>query len=124
MAKVLIIEDEEGIQQLLQRVVGMLGHEALLAGDGPTALARAREHAPDLIISDLSLPGHPSGVALVRELRALNPARPLIVTTGYTTGDRLELIKAEGIQHILGKPFDILGVRTLIASLIGNARAT
>jgi CheY-like chemotaxis protein len=123
MAKVLIVEDEDGIQLLLKRVVGMLGHEVLVAGDGPTALVHAREQAPDLIISDLSLPGKPSGLDLVRELRALNPARPFVVTTGYTTGERMEAIQAEGIQHILGKPFDILAARSLVASLIGNAKA-
>ncbi|HMP75994.1 MAG TPA: response regulator [Kiritimatiellia bacterium] len=123
MPKVLIIEDEEGIQLLLKRVVGMLGHEVLLAGDGPSAVKIAREEAPDLIISDLSLPGKPSGIDLIRELRAMDPARPLVVTTGYSSGEKMDAIQAEGIQHILGKPFDILGARTLVASLIGNTRA-
>lgn len=122
MAKVLIIEDEDGIQLLLKRVVNMLGHEVIVAGDGPTALIQAKEQSPQLIISDLSLPGKPSGLDLVRELRALDPNRHLVVTTGYTTGEKMEELAAEGVQHVLGKPFDILGARTLIASLIGNAR--
>lgn len=123
MATVLIIEDEEGIQQLLKRVVTMLGHAVHLAGNGADALSLAQQHAPDLIITDLSLPGKPNGIDLVRALRALKPDRPLVVTTGYTIGDRMDAIEAEGIQHILGKPFDILAARSLIVSLVGNARA-
>lgn len=123
MATVLIVEDEEGIQQLLKRVVTMLGHAAHLAGNGADALSLAEQDPPDLIITDFSLPGKPNGIELVRALRALNPDRPLVVTTGYTIGDHMDAIQSEGIQHILGKPFDILAARTLIASLVGNARA-
>jgi CheY-like chemotaxis protein len=123
MATVLIVEDEEGIQHLLKRVVAMLGHEAYVAGTGAEALSEARRLNPHLIVTDLSLPGNPNGIELVRALRALNPARPIVVTTGYTVGERMEAIEAEGIQHVLGKPFDVLGARTLIATLIGNARA-
>ena len=94
-----------------------------LAGNGADALDLARQHAPDLIITDLSLPGKPNGIELVRALRALKPDRPLVVTTGYSIGDRIDAIQAEGIEHILGKPFDILEARALIASLVGNARA-
>ncbi len=123
MAKVLIVEDEDGIQNLLKRVVSMLGHDVFIAATGAEALRSAEQQNPDLIISDLSLPGKPNGIELVRALRALNPARPMVVTTGYTVGERMEAIHAEGVEHILGKPFDILAARTLIASLIGNARA-
>lgn len=123
MATVLIIEDEEGIQQLLKRVVSMLGHAVHLAGNGADAISLAQQHEPDLIITDLSLPGKPNGIDLVRALRALKPDRPLVVTTGYTIGDRMDAIEAEGIRHILGKPFDILAARSLIVSLVGNARA-
>ncbi len=122
MANVLIIEDEEGIQHLLQRIVSMLGHSSVLAGDGPAALSLAREPGIDLIISDLSLPGKPTGIDFIAQLRALQPACPLIVATGYTTIERMDELRAAGVRHILGKPFEIMEARALIASLIGNAR--
>lgn len=122
MANVLIIEDEEGIQALLKRIVSMLGHEASIAGDGATGCELAAARKQDLIISDLSLPGVPSGLDLIRALRTQCPECPLIVSTGYTTADNLAQIEAEGVQHVLGKPFDMPTVRSLVASLIGDAR--
>lgn len=123
MATILIVEDETAIQHLLNRIVSMLGHTAIVAGNGGEAVALAEQRSPDLIITDLSLPGKPNGIELVRALRKLNPDRPLVVTTGYTIGDQMDIVQAEGVRHILGKPFDILAARTLIASLVGNARA-
>lgn len=123
MANVLIIEDEEGIQHLLQRIVTMLGHEVVVAGDAPSALSLAREPGVDLIISDLSLPGKPTGLEFIQQLRTLQPTCPLIISTGYTTAERMDSLKAAGVQHVLGKPFEIMEARALIASIIGNARA-
>lgn len=123
MAKILIVEDEEGIQHLLQRIVSMLGHTCVVAGDGTSALDQARDPELGLIISDLSLPGKPTGEALILQLRALQPACPMIISTGYSAGDHLlQSLKDAGVLHILGKPFDLLEARALIASLVGNAR--
>lgn len=124
MAKVLIIEDETGIQTLLRRIVGMLGHEVLVAGDGATGLALAQSEGVALIISDLSLPGEPNGLDLIRALRERCPAAALVVSTGYTTAENMNLIREAGVQHVLGKPFDMASVRALVTSLIGNARAS
>ena len=97
MARVLIIEDEEGIQTLLKRIVTMLGHEVELAGDGATGSRLASEKSYDLVISDLSLPGTPTGIDLIRTLRATKPDCPLVVSTGYTTTDNLARIEDQRV---------------------------
>lgn len=124
MAKVVIIEDEVGIQTLLRRIVGMLGHEVAVAGDGPGGLRLAQEPGVALIISDLSLPGEPNGLDLIRALRAQCPSAVLVVSTGYTTAENMNLIRESGVAHVLGKPFDMAAVRSLVTGLIGNARAS
>lgn len=123
MAKVLIIEDEEGIQTLFRRVIGMLGHDVLVAVDGKTGCRLAEEHDVQLIVTDLSLPGDLEGLDLVRALRARRPGSHLVVSTGYATADRLASIEAEGVRHVLRKPFDMVELRTLVVGLIGDARA-
>lgn len=122
MASVLIIEDESGIQMLLRRIVGMLGHEAVVVGDGPSALQFLKERQPALIISDLSLPGEPSGLPLIQALKTAAPNCPLVVATGYTTGERVAEIERLGVTQILHKPFDMVAARHLVLQLVGPAQ--
>jgi CheY-like chemotaxis protein len=120
----MIIEDEAGIQRLLERVVALLGHEATSVTSGTDALREAQRSKPDLIIADMSLQGELGGIKLVRALRALDSACPIIVTTGYTSEDLRAEIEAEGIHHVLTKPFDVGSARRLIAALIGKPRTS
>ncbi len=119
-ATILIIEDEQAIQFLLKRIVEQLGHEAILADDGQMALARLAERIPNLILTDLSLPGTPFGVDLVNALRALAPTSPIIVTTGDLSGERVEELTRAGVAHIMGKPFDLPVAREMITSLLSR----
>ncbi|MDQ6841335.1 MAG: response regulator, partial [Actinomycetota bacterium] len=54
--RVLVVEDDEAIAQVLQRSLRMAGYEVKLAGDGVTALDQAHAFLPDLVILDLGLP--------------------------------------------------------------------
>lgn len=119
-ATILIIEDEQAIQFLLKRIVEQLGHEAILADDGQMALARLAERIPNLILTDLSLPGTPFGVDLVNALRALAPTSPIVVTTGDLSGERVEELTRAGVAHIMGKPFDLPVAREMITSLLSR----
>ncbi|MBW7907319.1 MAG: response regulator [Kiritimatiellae bacterium] len=119
-ATILIIEDEQAIQFLLKRIVEQLGHEAILADDGQMALARLAERIPNLILTDLSLPGTPFGVDLVNALRALAPTSPIVVTTGDLSGERVEELTRAGVEHIMGKPFDLPVAREMITSLLSR----
>lgn len=119
MATVLIVEDDESIQRLLERIATRLGHTTIVAADGPTALAR--EHEAQLIICDMNLPGEPKGLALLQQLRARNPNRPVVVSTGYAAGETFDRLVAAGFNEMLQKPFDLMAARTLITSLLGSA---
>ena len=65
-----------------------------------------------------SAPRQPQPEDFIRGDRSLEGSD----STGYTTADNLAQIEAEGVRHILGKPFDMAAVRSLITSLIGDAR--
>lgn len=119
MATVLIIEDDESIQHLLERIVTRLGHTTILVADGPTALAR--EHEAQLIICDMNLPGEPKGLSLLQQLRARNPNRPIIVSTGYVADETFDRLVEAGFNEMIKKPFDLMAARTLITSLLGSA---
>lgn len=124
MAKVLVIEDERAISSLLQRIVGHMRHEAIVARNGPEALAIADTVHPDLIISDLRMPGVPSGIDLLRALRVRWPRVPLLVISGYASRDLVSKWPEIGIDEFLPKPFDMDAIREIIARLLVRQEAT
>lgn len=121
MARILIIEDERAILNLLQRIAGHMGHEAVAARNGPEALAVADTVVPDLVISDLRMPGTPSGIDLLRALRGRWPRVPLLVISGYASRDLVAKWPELGIDEFLPKPFDMDSIRENIARLLQRA---
>ncbi|MBI5831019.1 MAG: sigma-54-dependent Fis family transcriptional regulator [Armatimonadetes bacterium] len=87
MAKVLIVDDEPAILTLLEYQVGKLGYEVVSAVDGDTALAALAQHQPDAVLLDVNLPGR-DGIAVLDELRAVDPALPVIMMTAVYLGGR------------------------------------
>ncbi len=121
MAKLLLIEDEPGIQDYFKRMVARMGHAFVMAGSGPEGL-EALEQNPDvdLIMTDLSMPGEPNGMDLVRELRQCRPATPVVVVSGYPTQERLAECKALGVQDFLTKPFEMTFFNTVVSRLLAG----
>ena len=82
-ARILLVEDEPAIRDVLAYHLERAGHTVLVAGDGVTGLACAREQSPELLIVDLMLP-RMSGTDLIRQLRRESDAAVLLMeaTTG------------------------------------------
>src|SRR3712207_566521 len=78
--RVLVVEDDEEIAQVLQRSLRMEGYDVRLAGDGLTALDAHREYAPDLLILDLGLP-RLDGLDVARKLREDGEDTPILILT-------------------------------------------
>ncbi len=104
MGRVLVVEDDEDIADVLRRSLRQEGHEVRTAGDGEEALAMAAEFVPDLVILDLGLPKL-DGVEVCRKLRAAGDVPILILTARTDTGDRVEGLDA-GADDYLVKPFE------------------
>ena len=112
--RMLVVDDDPVTVQLLRHLVKHLG-ECQFALDGDTAVARARDLQPDLVLLDLGLPGM-DGVAVCRALRA-DPATadtPIIVVSQETDPARTRLAWEAGADDVLAKPFDpdVLRART------------
>lgn len=114
MAKVLIVDDDPGVVSYLARVLSMAGHEVVKAEDGPAGLAAAADPTLKLIVSDLSMPGEPSGVAFIRELRTARPDCPVVVVSGHPSEDSLEQCRQMGVTDFLTKPFEMGFIRGLL----------
>jgi DNA-binding NtrC family response regulator len=105
-AKILLIEDDQGITDTLRRVLADEGHDVAVERRGDEGLARAGRDAFNLVITDLRLPGL-SGLELVRRLHAAQPRLPIILTTAFgTTETAIEATKFGAYDYLL-KPFDM-----------------
>ncbi len=107
MRKILIIEDRrENIVFIANNILKPLGFEVITAMDGPTGLAKAQEEAPDLIISDLKLPGL-GGLEVLEQLREKGINIPTIVMTFHGTEETAVRALRLGARDYLIKPFTI-----------------
>jgi len=102
--RVLVVEDDEDIADVLRRSLRQEGHEVRTAVDGEDALKVASEFVPDLVVLDLGLP-RLDGVEVCRRLRSDGDVPILILTARTDTGDRVEGLDA-GADDYLVKPFE------------------
>jgi GAF domain-containing protein/ActR/RegA family two-component response regulator len=122
IGRVLVIEDEASVREVIEDIVRSAGHLPLVASDGPSGLALLEQVGPaDLALIDLGLPGM-SGWDVAARLRASRPELPLVLITGW--GDRLDPAELErsGIRRVIAKPFRTEQVLGVVAEWVG-ARA-
>ena len=118
MAKILVIDDEAEIREYFVRLLTGLGYEVETAGDSSTGLACAAGADVDLIVSDLNMPGRPNGLDLIKMLREKHPACPLVVVSGYPTGERLDACREMGVVDFLTKPFEMPFIVSILSRLL------
>ena len=102
--RVLVVEDDRALGVFLQKGMALAGHDAEWVGDGETALERAAEVRPDLIVLDLGLPRR-DGVEVLAAMRALAPNTSVLVLTGRTRLDERIRCLDLGADDFLLKPF-------------------
>jgi two-component system, OmpR family, response regulator MprA len=103
-ARVLVVEDDEPIADVLRRTLRQEGHEVRSSADGTEALRAAHEFVPDLVILDLGLPGL-DGIEVAQRLRADSDVPILILTARSDLDDRVEGLDS-GADDYLVKPFE------------------
>ena len=104
MARVLIVEDDAAIGQVLQRSLQLEGYEVALAPDGVTALERAYDFEPDAVILDLGLP-RLDGIDVAKRIRKDSDVPILILTAREGIESRVAGLDA-GADDYLVKPFE------------------
>ncbi len=122
MARILVIDDNEGLRQVLVRVLEHAGYEVITAATGAEGRRFVHTERADLVILDVLLPDR-DGLLLLAELRALHPELATLVITGGDRGEDPDLLGAArelGASQSLRKPFDadtlLAAVRTALAA--------
>jgi two-component system, OmpR family, copper resistance phosphate regulon response regulator CusR len=102
--RILIVEDEIKVAEVLKRGLSEEGYDITLAADGPTGLKLALEEKFDLVILDLNLPGL-NGLDVCRQLREQDETTPVLMLTALSMSDDIVTGLEAGADDYLGKPF-------------------
>lgn len=117
--RILIVEDNQDAAETLGLLLELVGHEVKLAFDGSAALPAAREFRPEVVISDIGLPGDMDGYAVARALRE-EPVFEnlwLIALSGYADEESRRRSAASGFDLHLAKPVDFSALESTLAQI-------
>ena len=105
-ARILVVDDERGMREVLSTVLGRAGHSVVTAADGQEALQVIGSDIFDLVITDLKMPGRLGGMEIVRAVKDIAPDTVVLVLTAYATLEvGIEAVKL-GAYDVLTKPFN------------------
>ena len=113
MANLLIVDDEQGIRQLLTLVFARAGHAVRSADGGRRALELLRQEPADLIISDVKMPDI-GGIELLRGARELLPDVAVVMMTAFATVDTAREAFKLGADDFIQKPFDVDDLKLIV----------
>ena len=117
--RVLVVDDEATIRDLLSKTLALAEYDVDLAPDGRSALDRLRMIPYDLLITDLKMPGV-DGLTVIREARRLKADLPVIIITGFSNeASAIEAVNL-GVSGYLTKPFRVPRVLAAAAKALGE----
>ena len=120
--RILIVDDEELILDLLQNYFQSMSYHTIPALDAEEALKYIRNGEPiDLVITDINLPGK-SGIDLLRIVREVKPEVPVILITGHKTLDFAISAVKNGASDFITKPFDLANVKKVVEKVLRYRR--
>lgn len=106
MAKILVIDDEQGIRDLLDTLLRRKGYDVVVAESGRKGLELFRRERPDVIVLDLKMPGM-DGLTVLQEVRRVDPKQMVIILTGVGTPEAEQQVRALGVTEFVEKEFSL-----------------
>ncbi len=113
---ILVVDDEPAMREVLDMRLSEWGHRVLLASDGVAARQTAERENPDVVVSDVKLPGL-DGLELLQALKAGGSDRPVILITAYGSIDEAVEAMKLGARDFLTKPLDYAKLRATLAAV-------
>ncbi|NOY44471.1 MAG: response regulator [Deltaproteobacteria bacterium] len=107
MAKILVVEDEEHVRDVVRQMLEQAGHEVEVAADGDQAMGVWERWRPDLVFTDILMPNK-GGLVLIKDLRERAPRLPIVATSGGGRTGKLNFLStARTFRGVvtLKKPF-------------------
>jgi len=121
MARILVIADEPRIRDVLHAALQQKGHEMALAESGSSGVERFRQERPDVTILDLHLP-HLNGLAVLTEIRSIDPHAPVIILTGVGTETEEQQARVLGVSEVLRKGYSLHALGETLNRVLNQPR--
>ncbi len=115
---IMVIDDDEGIREVLGDIIKQLGHDVIVFECGEAALIETQKCAPDMIFLDYSMP-EKNGLELLPELMAVSPNLKVVMLTGYANLDIAKEAVDAGVIDYVSKPLDMTLVHEIIEDVLG-----
>ena len=124
--RVLVVDDDADARELIGMVLVQAGFDVQDAEDGFSALAKVSKYQPDLVLTDLRMPGM-HGIDLLQRIRRIHGDVPVIIATGQETWDLCTAAEAYGAVTCMVKPINldelVWTIEMTLACREGGARA-
>lgn len=117
MARILVVDDDQGMRELLEIMLTEEGYRVHTASNGEKAIARCRKETFDLIITDLKMPKM-DGIGFLRKIKDLSPETMVILITAYASGDTAVTAMKEGAYDYIEKNFSIEDLKQIIRNAL------
>ena len=121
MSRVLVIDDEQVIRELMCEILERAGYETVGAGTADDALSLLMDNEIGLVVSDIVMPGL-TGLELLEEVRARRPSLPVILVTGAGTYENLSQAVTRGADGLVIKPFSHADLQKAVTTALERAR--
>ena len=120
---ILVIDDEAAVRELAENVLETFGYRALVASDGPEAIAIYAERRDEIqeVLTDLMMPVM-DRPATIRALRRLDPEVKIIAVSGLTGNERMLEAAQAGMKSFLPKPYTAERLLKAVADILSGAR--
>jgi two-component system OmpR family response regulator len=116
-ARLLVVDDEPGMCELLGDSFRLIGYEVVTAADGASALASATQARFNLIISDINMP-HMDGLAFIEQLRAAQDQTPIIMLSARNGKEDITTALRLGADDFVAKPFGLEELALRVAAVL------
>jgi two-component system response regulator PilR (NtrC family) len=119
MAKILVVDDDQGMREFLEIMLSREGYRVSTAGDAGKALSRCRKETFDLIITDLKMPKM-DGLGFLKEVKELSPETMVILITAYASGETAVTAMKEGAYDYIEKDFAIEDLHRIVRNALAK----
>lgn len=116
-ARVLVIDDDESVRDILSRILETQGHQVIVACDGEEGIEQFKSEPFDLVFTDLGMP-RLSGWEVGKTIKEIDPKVPIAMITGWGVELDREKMNESGINLIVSKPFNFDQVIQLVAEAL------
>lgn len=117
---ILIAEDAELVGTVCKVILERAGYSVIQAKDGPSAVAKYQENAPDAVLLDLAMPALQDGLTTLKEIRQLDPEAQVAIVTGAASREEVMAAAGEGVREFIAKPFDSARLLAVVTKLCGQ----